>query len=130
MVELPACGRHWRQLTAQRLLYLLFSKEQIMVIVERLVQVIAADKWAELEELDKKYAAVEGRLGYPAKRRLMAQTSPHVSGTVIIERQWNSMAEMEAAYDQAMADAEWQALLSAGAGVVVSNQMELYTVMD
>ena len=40
-----------------------------MVIVERLIQQVRPDKWAELEALDKKYGAVESRCGFPAKRR-------------------------------------------------------------
>ena len=35
-----------------------------MVIIERQIQMVRSGKWAELEELDKKFAAVESGLAF------------------------------------------------------------------
>ena len=40
-----------------------------MVIIERQIQRVRAGKWTELEELDKKFTAVESHLSFPVKRR-------------------------------------------------------------
>ena len=97
-----------------------------MVVLERLIQQIRADKWNELEALDKKYNAVESRFGFPAKRRYRCVFGANNSDTLIIERQWESMAAMEAAYDKVIADPEWNKLGAEGAAIVESNREELY----
>lgn len=97
-----------------------------MVLVERLIQQVFPDKWAELETIDKKYNAVEGRLGFPPKRRYRCFVGGHNTNTLVVERQWESMAALEAAYEAALADAEWQALGSEAGGIVTSDRHELY----
>ena len=37
----------------------------IVIILHRQVQVIKAGKWNDLEELDKKFEAIEKRIGFP-----------------------------------------------------------------
>ena len=97
-----------------------------MICVERLVQQIRPDKWAELEALDAKYNAIEGRLGFPPKRRYRSYIGVHNTDTLAVERQWESLAAMEAAYVKAFADPEWQALGAEAVLIVKSNQYELY----
>lgn len=46
--------------------------------------------------------------------------------TLIIERQWESFAAMEAAYEKALADPEWQALGAEGTSIIESDRHELY----
>jgi hypothetical protein len=97
-----------------------------MICVERLIQQVRPGKWADLAALDKKYNSVESRLGFPAKKRYQAIIGGHTTDTLIIERQWPSMAAMEAAYEKAFADPEWQAMGVEAAAVIKSNQYELY----
>lgn len=97
-----------------------------MVFVERLIQQIRPDKWTELEALDKKYNTVEGRYGFPAKRRYRCLVGSDNSNTLIIEREWASLAAMEAAYEKLTADPEWRALGAEGFGIIESNRIELY----
>jgi hypothetical protein len=97
-----------------------------MICVERLVQQIRPDKWAELAALDAQYNAIEGRLGFPPKRRLRCYIGGHITDTLVVERQWESLAAMEAAYDRAFADPEWQALGAEAVTIIVGNQYELY----
>jgi len=58
-----------------------------MVIIERQVQKVRAGKWAELEDLDRKFTAVEGPLGFPAKRRCCSLVGGLTTDMLIIERQ-------------------------------------------
>lgn len=97
-----------------------------MIVIERMIQKIHPDKWAELEEIDKKYDVVEGRLGFPPKKRYRCVSGSHDTNTLIVERQWESFAAMEATYQKAMADPELQALWADGTPIVKSTQIELY----
>jgi hypothetical protein len=97
-----------------------------MICVERLTQQIRPDKWAELAALDAKYSAIENRLGFPPKRRFRCYFGSHTTDTLVVERQWASLAAMETAYDTAVADPEWQALGTEALAIIASNQYELY----
>ena len=96
-----------------------------MVVVERQVQHVRSGKWADLEAFDKKMSKIESRLGWPAKKRYRA-FSGHTFDTLIVERQWESLAAMEAAEEKLFADPEWQALSPEGDAVLESLQLELY----
>lgn len=96
-----------------------------MICVERQVQQIRPDKWAELEALDAKYNAFEGCLGFPPNRRLCCYIGGHITDTLVVERQWESMAAMEAAHERAFADPEWQTFGAEAVTIIKSNQYEL-----
>ena len=97
-----------------------------MLFLERSIQQVRSDKWPELEAIDKKFNAVESRLGFPPKKRYRCYVGGHDTNTLIIERQWESLAKMEAAYEKAFADPEWQALGAEVVTIVKSDQNELY----
>ena len=97
-----------------------------MVVVERLIHQVRPDQWAELDALDKKYHAVESRYGFPTKRRYRCFVGSDNTNALIIERQWESMAALEAAYEKVFADPEWQALGDEGAAIIESDRHELY----
>jgi len=98
-----------------------------MITIERQIQKVFPDKWAELEEIDKRYNPVESRLGYPPKKRYRCIMGGHDTNTLIIERQWDSLAAMEEAFEKAFADPEWQELGEESASIVKSGQWEVYT---
>jgi len=97
-----------------------------MICVERHIQQIRPSKWAELEAIDKKYNTVESRLGFPSKKRYRCYLGGHNLNTLIVERQWESLAAMEAMYEKAFADPAYQALEAESAPVIESVQIELY----
>ena len=98
-----------------------------MTILQRQIQQVRPGKWAELEEIDKKFNAVESRLGFPPnKKRYCCYFGGHNTNTLIVEYEWDSLAAMEAVYEKAMADPEWQALAAKVGPVIQSMQMELY----
>jgi hypothetical protein len=100
-----------------------------MIITERMIQHVYPGKWVELEAIDKKYNAVEARLGFPAKKRYQLLMGSHPMGTLIIERQWPSLAAMEAANEKGMADPEYQTLQQESAQIIKSVHWELYMPM-
>lgn len=96
-----------------------------MIIIERVIQQVRPDKWAELEKIDKKYNMVEARLGFPPKKRSQSLSGSLEVNTLIVERQWPSMAAMEATYEKAHADPEHQALGKDLTSIIKSNHWEL-----
>ena len=97
-----------------------------MVTIDRMIQQVRPDKWAELEEIDKRYNAVESRLGFPPKKRYQCLMGSHDVNTLIVERKWDSLAAMEATYEKAFADKEHQALQKEIISILKSAQWELY----
>jgi hypothetical protein len=90
------------------------------------MQKVRADKWTELEDLDKRFTAVENGLGFPAKRRCRSLVGGLTTDMLIIERQWESFAAMEVAYEKILADPEHQALSEALDPILESQQIEFY----
>ena len=97
-----------------------------MKIMERHIGNVRPGKWAELEQIEKKYDAVERQWGFPPKRRYRALYGSHSRDVHIVERGWDGMAVMEAALEKAVASSEWQALGQELHSVLESLQIELY----
>lgn len=94
-------------------------------VVERLTQHIYAAKWPEMEELDKKYEAAEKKYSFPPKRRYRLFAGGDNTNTLVIEREWECLADMEAAYEKAFFDPEWQAANSEASLIIADNQIEI-----
>jgi hypothetical protein len=102
-------------------------KDGEMRVLQRQIQEVRPDKWEALEEIDKRFNAIEKRLGFPPnKKRYRCYFGGHDTNTLVVEYEWDSLAAMEAAYEKAMADAEWQALSVEVTSIIKSDQMELY----
>ena len=100
-----------------------------MIAVERMMQKIYPGKWMELEEIDKRYNEVESRMGFPVKKRYQCVIGAEDSNTLIIERQWDSLAALESTYEKALADPEFQALGQEVNSIVQSSKIEVYTLL-
>lgn len=98
-----------------------------MIAIERMTQKIYPGKWAELEEIDKRFNEVEQRVGFPPKKRLQCVMGSLDQNTLIIERQWDSLAAMESTYEKVMTDPAWQSLGKEIASIVQSSQIEVFT---
>jgi hypothetical protein len=98
-----------------------------MIAVERQIQKVRPGKWAALEEIEEKFAAVESRYGFPPKKRYQCVFGGHDTNTLIIERQWDSFAAMEAAYEKMFQDAGHKALITEVVEIIESQQIEVYT---
>lgn len=96
-----------------------------MIIIERQVKKVLPGKWQALHELDKKYDLVERGLGFPPKKRYQCYLGGDTN-TVIVERQWESMAAMEAAYEKAFMNPEIQALGVESESIIGTPVIEIY----
>ncbi len=99
------------------------------MLLEREVQQVKPDKWEQLDALDKKYNAIESRLGFPPKKRLRCYIGRHDNSTLVIEREWESLAAMEAAYMKVMVDPAWQALTAPFNEIITSAKTEVYLIL-
>ena len=97
-----------------------------MNIIERQMQKVRAGKWTELEELDKKFFNVESGLGFPARKRCRSLVGGLTTDMLIIERQWESFAALEVAYEKALTNAEHRALSAEVELILESQQIEFY----
>jgi len=101
-------------------------KDNVMSkVVERMTQQIYATKWLTLENLDKKYDAIEGKHGYPQKNRYRLFAGGGSTNTLVVVREWESLAAMETAYEKAFAEPEWQALNAEATDIIANNQIEI-----
>ena len=98
-----------------------------MIAIERMTQKIYPNKWAELEEIDKRYNEIEMRAGFPQKKRLQCVIGGLDQNILIIEREWDSLAVMESTYEKVLADPAYQALGKEVAAIVQSSQIEVFT---
>ena|SRR5689334_21672184 len=98
-----------------------------MIAIERMTQKIYPGKWVDLEEIDKRYNEIEGRMGFPMKRRYQCLIGAEDQNALIIERQWDSLAVMESTYEKALADPAYQALGKEVGSIVQSSKVEVYT---
>jgi hypothetical protein len=103
----------------------LSMKGESMKIKERLTQKIYPDKWGALDELDKKYNEFEKPAGFPPKTRYQLIISNKGSNTLVVEREWESFAAMEAAYEKLMANPEWFALNAESSAVIKDGYSEI-----
>jgi hypothetical protein len=99
------------------------------MIIERQIQKVRPGKWEELQAIDKKFTDIENRVGHPAKTRSTCISGGHTTNTLIVERQWESLAVMEAAFKEIAALPEWQALGAEVMKIIESQQRELYALL-
>jgi hypothetical protein len=95
------------------------------MFVECITQQIFMDKWAELEVLNQKYDVVEKRCGFPPKRRYQMYFGGEGINTLIVMREWESLAALEVAYTKVMADPEYQALAPESASIIKHSKDEI-----
>jgi hypothetical protein len=97
-----------------------------MKILERIVTTVERGRWSELAEIEERFEELESKWGFPPARRYRAGASGHNMNTMILEREWDSYAAREAAYERAMADEGWHAVGRDSYGIIGSSQAEFY----
>ena len=97
-----------------------------MKVIERMVQEIFPGQNEALGDLDKRYDAIEVTLGFPPKTRMWCMSGPYDHNTSVLEREWESMAAMEAAYESSFSRSDILKLGEEGRTIVKSTRMELY----
>ena len=99
-----------------------------MKIMERIVSEIARGKDTEYTAFRKKRDAADARLGFPPVRTYGSMCGAEKTNVLALEREWESLAAMEATYEAASADEEWKALGSEWSSFGVSQRHELWSV--
>ena len=99
-----------------------------MKIMERLIQKVDRTNWAKKIAIEKRYEAVEARLGFPPSRRYRAFIGGNDTSTRVIERDWSSLEAYLVTIEKSLHDPEHQALGAEQVGIVLSNQVELYII--
>lgn len=98
-----------------------------MVVIELMIQEVYPGKWEALAEIDKKFDVVEKRHGFPATKRMSSISGAYDMNTIVIMREWESMAAMEAAYESIFTDSEHQVLVAETMSIIKNSRIELYT---
>ena len=95
-----------------------------MKVMERRTQTLEKDKWDAYWAVEERYAALEKRLGgFPPKRHYRPMIN--INTTVIWERDWESLAAMEAAYTKMGTDTETREINALPTGKI-SESIELF----
>lgn len=97
-----------------------------MIVIERQIQKVRPGKWEDLEKIEQEFNQMEAGFGFPKKKRYQCIVGGHDTNTLIIERQWESMAVLEKAYEGSLANPDYQKLAQKLNKIVKSIQYELY----
>ena len=106
-----------------------------MKVMQRGIMKVLPGKMTEAMELLEKYLAVVSRLvGVPREKLPMKTYRPYLGGgdslhTIIFEVEWDSLGEMAAFFEKAMADPEIQAFMPKWEVVEESHEVEVYMLM-
>ena len=98
------------------------------MIIEWMKQKVRTGKWDDLEKFEKKFVPIENKLGFPPKRRLRGIIGPTYE-TLIIQRQWESLAQWEECWSKAFSDPNYNALGKEVDEYIESSQIEIYYVL-
>ncbi len=100
-----------------------------MAILERQISQLRPGKAKEVIEISKRFDAIEKRWNFPAKR-FYYSIAGEPSNTMVMEREWESLAAFESGWALARADAEWQGLRAQRSDLSIGHRTELYMVVD
>lgn len=105
-----------------------------MKLVLRMIQKVAPDKWAEKVEIEKRFEAVEARLGNPAARHYRCMAGADSYWTYIKEKEYDDFASWQEVHDRMVADpgyAEIQALQAEDRekGITMDQRYEWYRLL-
>jgi len=97
----------------------------MVIVIQRLIQIVYNGKWDELETIDKKFNELEDKMGFPPKKRYRFLTGAHDNNTIIIERQWESLAKLEKIMTKSFLDPEYQKLSNSLDTIIERGYQEL-----
>jgi hypothetical protein len=96
------------------------------MIMERCMQQVIGS-FEAVESIEKEFDALEAKMGnVPAKRRYWAMYGSLPFTTMVWERDWESMAVLEAYNNKTMADPEWAPMFEKAGKVFGESHRELY----
>jgi hypothetical protein len=89
-------------------------------------QKVKRGKRAELDELNKRWRAFDERLGIPPEQQYACMFGSREAGTLLLIREWESMAAMQEGFQRMQADSELAELMGEAGDIIESTQWELY----
>ena len=103
-----------------------------MTIVFRAIQTVAFGKWEEKLEIEKRFDAVEARLGGAAVRHYQCRVGADSTRTYVKEFEFDDHAAMQETGARMGADPERQALVAEDEekGITIDQRNELYILLD
>ena len=101
-----------------------------MKVIERRIQRVRAGMRDWVMDLENRFAAAEAPYGMPTKRHYVCIGGPYDFETIIWEREWSSLAEMEATNEKAFSDPVFKPLTEESGSVFESGRNELYTYWE
>ena len=101
-----------------------------MKAIERRIQRVRTGMRDQVMSLENRFAEAEAPYGAPPKRHYLCIGGPYDLDTVIWEREWPSLAEMEATYEKTFSDPVMQALVQEAATVFEGGRNEIYTYWE
>ena len=88
-------------------------------------------KYEDLAVMEKKFDALEAKMAnVPSKRRYFAVFGTLPLFEFVWEREWTTLAAMEAYYDITMNDPEWNAASEEASKIVGEGHSELYASFE
>ncbi len=102
-----------------------------MRIVERRVMKLHGT-FEAFQEQEKRFEALEKLLGnFLPKKHFRLFSGSEDSGTIVWEREWESFATMETAYERMVDTDEFKAESQAAmAGIVTTERLEIYAILS
>jgi hypothetical protein len=99
-------------------------------ILERIVTKVERGRWADLASVERRFEELESQWGFPTARRYRAGAGSLDMNTMVLEREWDSYAAREEAYERAMENEDWHALGRESYGIIGSTQAEFFHPVD
>lgn len=100
-----------------------------MEILERQIKFIYPEKRAERLAHGHEIDAIEAKYGFPPNRQYMTFVGSDEAGTLVLEREWPSMAAWEEALSKANQDPEYQKLIKKFGEWQREMRFEIYLVV-
>ena len=101
--------------------------------IERFMMTASTGNWGKLMEFERRFTICEDKLdSIPRKKWLQPFSSPQTLNSVQLEREWNSLAEMEDAGEKMKNSSEHKEIIDAliSSGVVNSFHRELLQIQN
>jgi hypothetical protein len=105
-------------------------RRQQMKFVERMIQKWNPEAMAAIKSLADKYGDLDAKWGFPPQRHYRCWYGSIPFEYLISEREWESLAVMEATYARAQATPEWAEFAALASKVGESHRAELYEVLS
>ena len=101
------------------------------MILQRAIHKVKPGKWDDLMALETQLDALQARVGMPPRKRYRLMFGGGSEYTEVIEREWESLAAMEAFFAKLPADAtaEGNALIARVWPLIESTQREIYEIL-